>query len=201
MANLWAKYAAASFHVLEWITTSKKIQLIVQKTWRQYSEKTNNKLSKIPSTIILKDSSDNGMSATGLEKLNEVLKNADQYSVSDKGSSSPHETRRRCKSISMLEKNIGQNQRSFMSHTIKKLEKLGAVYHHESAKRASPALPVTKRGSDELRFTDFLHETQNQKLFNPTNCATYRIRITKRFRKKELQMSTSVKYICKRVCV
>lgn len=44
-------------------------------------------------------------------------------------------------------------QRQFLIDTVRKLEKVGALYKNPQAKWASPALAVNKPGSEEFRFT------------------------------------------------
>ena len=44
-------------------------------------------------------------------------------------------------------------QRDFIAQTIRELEAIGAIYKNPSARWASPALAVSKPGSDKLRFT------------------------------------------------
>lgn len=53
----------------------------------------------------------------------------------------------------MTQRRYTQDQKAFISHTIRELENFGAIYRNETAKWANPALAVPKPGSDELRFT------------------------------------------------
>lgn len=108
---------------------------------------------------ILSHASENGISQHGEERLGSILeKHRSSFTIKlgndDVAKVPPLSIKLKptARPQKCPQRKYAPQQKAFIGHTIKQLEKIGAVVKNPTAKWASPALAVPKPGSDALRF-------------------------------------------------
>lgn len=109
---------------------------------------------------ILREAKENGITKAGEERLTSILeKYRDSFRIK-LGMDPPAKVeplkikpKKNAKPYRSPQRRYAPPQRAFISHTIKELENIGAVFKNRSARWASPALAVQKASTDSFRFT------------------------------------------------
>lgn len=108
---------------------------------------------------IVQDAVDNGISEKGKKRLRGIMeKNRSAFRIKlgpdDTAKVPPFSIKLKpnARPQKCPQRKYAPHQKAFIGHTIRELEKIGAVYKNPTAKWASPALAVPKPGSDALRF-------------------------------------------------
>jgi len=108
----------------------------------------------------IREAKENGMSAVGLRTIEELLCEFKEIFRIKLGPDPPAKVeplRIRLKPghrpIRATQRRYAPQQRAFISSTIQRLQKIGAVFPNPKSRWASPALAVAKPGAEKFRFT------------------------------------------------
>lgn len=119
--------------------------------------------------VMLTKAKDQGMSKEGLEKAEALLNEFKDVFRIRLGSDGPAiippmnvQLKPNARPTKTTQRRYAPAQREFLSETIRKLEKLGAVRANPTSRWASPALAVPKPGSEGFRFTVDLRRANAQ---------------------------------------
>jgi len=109
---------------------------------------------------VVTEAEQNGMSEQGLKKVNGLLhecKNVFRIKLGPDPPAKVEPLKIRLKPghkpVRATQRRYAPPQRAFISSTIQRLEKIGAVFHNPTARWTSPALAVAKPGKEAFRFT------------------------------------------------